>query len=228
MTQALNLANFANHLNTAGATNNSGLQNSSVNVTAGTGMSGGGAVALGSSVTLTNAGVTSIVAGTGISVSGATGGVTVTNTAQGKILQVLQVFRTSTFSTSASSYVDVTGLSITITPTFSSSQILVMAQIPLSANYYGGAQLVRNSSPIFIGTGGNVVNSTLYATASSYVDATVQGGTIIYLDSPSTTSSVTYKIQIFSNAGTAYVGAPYLRASDVAVPSSIVVMEVLP
>jgi hypothetical protein len=59
---------------------NAGLLNSSVTVTAGTGMSGGGAVALGSSVTLTNAGVTSIVAGTGISVSGATGAVTVTNT----------------------------------------------------------------------------------------------------------------------------------------------------
>jgi len=80
MTQALNLANFANNLNTAGATSNSGLQNSSVTVTAGTGMSGGGAIALGSSVTLTNAGVTSIAAGTGISLSGSTGGVTITNT----------------------------------------------------------------------------------------------------------------------------------------------------
>jgi hypothetical protein len=42
-------------------------------------MSGGGAVALGGTITLTNAGVTSIVAGTGISISGATGAVTVTN-----------------------------------------------------------------------------------------------------------------------------------------------------
>lgn len=81
MTQALNLANFANNLNTAGATSNSGLQNSSVTVTAGTGMSGGGAVALGSSVTLNNAGVTSVAAGTGISVSTSTGGVTITNIA---------------------------------------------------------------------------------------------------------------------------------------------------
>jgi len=85
MTQALNLANFANNLNTAGATSNSGLQNSSVTVTAGTGMSGGGAVALGSSVTLTNAGVTSVTAGTGISVSASTGGVTITNTASAGI-----------------------------------------------------------------------------------------------------------------------------------------------
>jgi hypothetical protein len=55
---------------------NGGLLNSSVTVTAGTGMSGGGSVALGSSVTLTNAGVTSAVAGTGVTVSGATGAVT--------------------------------------------------------------------------------------------------------------------------------------------------------
>jgi hypothetical protein len=85
MTQAFNLSQFANTLNSSGQTSNSGLQNSSVTVTAGTGMSGGGAVALGSSVTLTNAGVTSIVAGTGISVSGATGAVTVTSTVTGGV-----------------------------------------------------------------------------------------------------------------------------------------------
>jgi len=80
MTQAFNLSQFANKLNSSGQTDNTGLQNSSVTVTAGTGMSGGGAVALGSSVTLTNAGVTSVTAGTGISVSASTGGVTITNT----------------------------------------------------------------------------------------------------------------------------------------------------
>ena len=56
---------------------NSGLTNSSLTVSAGTGMSGGGAVSLGGSVTLTNAGVTSNVAGTGVSVSSGTGAVTI-------------------------------------------------------------------------------------------------------------------------------------------------------
>jgi len=74
---------------------NSALTNSSVTVTAGTGMSGGGAVALGSSITLTNAGVTSIVAGTGISVSGATGAVTVTNTVSGGKAADVQTFTSS-------------------------------------------------------------------------------------------------------------------------------------
>ena len=95
MTQALNLALFANKLNTSGQTDNTGLQNSSVTVTAGTGMSGGGSVALGSSVTLTNAGVTSIVAGTGISVSGATGAVTVNSTVTSGQLQS-QIFLSGT------------------------------------------------------------------------------------------------------------------------------------
>jgi len=59
---------------------NSALTNSSVTVTAGTGLSGGGLVSLGGSITLTNAGVTSLASSTGISVSSSTGGVTITNT----------------------------------------------------------------------------------------------------------------------------------------------------
>jgi hypothetical protein len=80
MTQAFNLSQFANNLNTSGATSNAGLQNSAVTVTAGTGMSGGGSVALGSSVTLTNAGVTSVSGAGTVSVSASTGSVTITGT----------------------------------------------------------------------------------------------------------------------------------------------------
>lgn len=80
MTQAYNLSQFANKLNSSGQASNSGLQNSSVTINAGTGMSGGGAVALGSSVTLNNTGVTSLTAGSGITLSGSTGGVTISNT----------------------------------------------------------------------------------------------------------------------------------------------------
>ena len=58
-------------------------------------MSGGGSVALGSSVTLNNTGVTSIVAGTNISVSGATGAVTVNSTATGLPGILGQVFTAS-------------------------------------------------------------------------------------------------------------------------------------
>jgi hypothetical protein len=76
-TQTLTGKTISGGNNTLSNIANSSLTNSSVTVTAGTGMSGGGAVALGSSVTLTNAGVTSNVAGTGVSVSAGTGAVTI-------------------------------------------------------------------------------------------------------------------------------------------------------
>ena len=89
MTQALNLANFANTLNTSGATSNAGLQNSTISgvalgsnlnsLTIGTGLSGSSYNGS-SAVTIANTGVTSVTAGTGISVSASTGGVTITNT----------------------------------------------------------------------------------------------------------------------------------------------------
>jgi len=79
LSQTLTNKTISGASNTLSNIANASLTNSSITVTAGTGMSGGGTVSLGSSTTLTNAGVTSNVAGTGISVSGATGDVTITN-----------------------------------------------------------------------------------------------------------------------------------------------------
>tara|TARA_R110002020_G_scaffold37124_5_gene112014 strand:+ start:11910 stop:13340 length:1431 start_codon:yes stop_codon:yes gene_type:complete len=59
---------------------NASLSNDSVTVTAGSGMSGGGSCDLGASVTLTNAGVTNLTGGQGISVNSSTGNVTVSQT----------------------------------------------------------------------------------------------------------------------------------------------------
>jgi len=79
-TQTLTNKTISGGSNTLTNIANGSLTNSSVTVTAGTGMSGGGAVALGSSVTLTNAGVTSLTTNTGLSSNvSATGAVTVTN-----------------------------------------------------------------------------------------------------------------------------------------------------
>jgi hypothetical protein len=65
----------------AGSIANNKLSNSSITTTAGAGITlGGSSVSLGGTLTITNAGVTSNVAGTGISVSGSTGAVTITNT----------------------------------------------------------------------------------------------------------------------------------------------------
>ena len=69
MSNQKNLAEFSNSLASSAS--------NTVTVTAGTGLSGGGSIPLGGSTTLSNAGVTSITAGSGISVSSSTGAVTV-------------------------------------------------------------------------------------------------------------------------------------------------------
>src|SRR6185437_14662559 len=71
-------SNASGDLSTA-LVQNTELQNNSVTITTSTGLSGGGAVALGGTLTLTNTGVTSAIAGTGISLSGGTGAVTISN-----------------------------------------------------------------------------------------------------------------------------------------------------
>lgn len=71
----------------------------SVTVSAGSGLSGGGTVTSSGTVTLTNAGVTSLTAGSGISVSASTGGVTITNTSSGGMTEI-----TSAFASSSTSY----------------------------------------------------------------------------------------------------------------------------
>jgi len=152
MTQALNLALFANKLNTSGQTDNTGLQNSAVTVTAGTGMSGGGSVALGSSVTLTNAGVTSVTAGTGISVSASTGGVTITNTssASGTVTSV------ATGNGLSGGTITGSGTLVVACPTFNSvgSYCFVINGGVGSPNFVAGSNYAAGGSNTQITSGG--------------------------------------------------------------------------
>jgi hypothetical protein len=128
----------------------------------------------------------------------------------GKVLQVLSATKTDPFSTTSTSYVDVTGLSVTITPSSTSSKILIMGH----ANGNGTAnisqvylQLVRDSTPVGGGTTSGSRPSCI--TRFYYNDANVTAtGSWTYLDSPSTTSAVTYKIQAKTQgSGTVYLGS---------------------
>ena len=69
----------------------SALTSNSITVTAGTGLSGGGTVALGGTTTLSNAGVTSVIAGTGVTVNSSTGSVTINATGTGGTVTNLSV-----------------------------------------------------------------------------------------------------------------------------------------
>ena len=134
----------------------------------------------------------------------------------GSVIQVVSVSKTDVFSTSSTSYVDVTGLSATITPSSATSKILcIVAATAGSGNHSGGvsaaARLVRDSTPIQVG------NTTAGYTSTS--SASLYGGSndgnnseaiaISVLDTPATTSPVTYKIQIIrlESSGTVRVNA---------------------
>tara|TARA_Y100000748_G_scaffold205041_1_gene171635 strand:+ start:1943 stop:2521 length:579 start_codon:yes stop_codon:yes gene_type:complete len=148
---------------------------------------GGGTVSLkGPSSTTGNAAIELTVPGTGSATVDTLG-------RAGNILQVKQVIKTDSFSTSSESSVDVTGLSIAITPTSSSSKILVIF------SGYGSVNAANFGLRVFLMRG---ISGTFTEIARNYnQEPTIQsqtGSNLInqVLDSPSTTNEVTYKLQI--------------------------------
>jgi hypothetical protein len=72
----------------------------------------------------------------------------------GHVVQVVSVAKTDTFSVSNSTFADVTGLSVTITPKASTNKILVLTHLHLDAlvgGYTHPWRLMRDSTPIAVG-----------------------------------------------------------------------------
>ena len=122
----------------------------------------------------------------------------------GKIGQVLQAVKTDTQNTTDdNTFTDISGLSQAITPSATTSKILVLFTVNITADTqdHVGIRLVRGSTDIFIGTNANAgqnVSAGYRAgtTEENYHPANLCGQ---FLDSPSTTSATTYKIQAASN-----------------------------
>jgi hypothetical protein len=125
----------------------------------------------------------------------------------GKVLQVVSVTKSDTFSTSSSTFTDITGLSASITPSATTSKILVIYNMSgaASQNAIAWTRLMRDSTAINIGdTAGSRNRSTsdAFSSSSVYSGTTVAGS---FLDSPATTSSTTYKLQTATASGAMYV-----------------------
>jgi hypothetical protein len=125
----------------------------------------------------------------------------------GKVLQVVSTTKTDTFATNPSSaWIDLTGMSVSITPSSASNKILI--QISISGSGVTGTntahfRLVRGSTVIYAGnTSGN--RSSGFASCIDSDPNSTEHVSGNFLDSPSTTSSTTYKIQTWSN-NTVYV-----------------------
>ena len=116
----------------------------------------------------------------------------------GGIIQVKSVIKTDTFTTDSTSYTDVTGLSVSITPTRSDSKILIMMHVQMGhTNYVSGfLRLVRDSTAIAVGTGVGSRNACTVCMSDDPTDDELNSLSMTFLDSPSTTSSTTYKVQM--------------------------------
>jgi hypothetical protein len=141
----------------------------------------------------------------------------------GKVLQVVQGTLTALITSSSTTLAD-TGLTVNITPSLSSSKILVF----VNANDCGKASgnsntalklsLLRSSSVIYnMGT-----TLGFNGSSSSNFIGSVDG---VKLDSPATTSSLTYKVQFASTvSGQSVFVNNYFAVDDTV--SSITVMEI--
>jgi hypothetical protein len=123
------------------------------------------------------------------------------------VIQVKSTTKTDAFTTTSATFVDVTGVSQAITPTSASNKILVRVSGVVGQSgteYTGRINLLRDSTNIAQSTGSGSTNQTLVGYAGA-------GGAglpfcIEFLDSPATTSAVTYKIQLAATANTVTIG----------------------
>jgi hypothetical protein len=150
----------------------------------------------------------------------------------GSVLQVKQTVLTTSSAAAIDGWYDITGLSVSITPTSSSSKILIRVNVFACVSNQGwttGIRIMRGSTVIGIGTSGN--NTRNNAAAWVYMSGTNGGDAahmpVEYLDSPSTTNATTYKVQYMGgNTGvTTYINR--LPANDaVCSISTITVTEI--
>ena len=155
----------------------------------------------------------------------AAGAVTAPKRGAGAILQVVQTFKNDSFSTSSTSYVDITGFSVTITPSSTSNKILLLSFAGISTDGGSSVQymnLLRGSTAIAQPSSSTGFSST--ATNYPYTTGNMVPWSYSFLDSPNTTSATTYKWQIKGYTATQYINQR--STSDMPRTSTMIAMEV--
>lgn len=129
------------------------------------------------------------------------GAITSANLPAGSVLQVVSTTKTDTTSTSSSTLSDIPGMSVSITPSSSSSKIFVLASIVVgTGNAHASVALNRDGTDIGIGdASGSRAQLTTSTTSAVSPNNQPSFMGLTYLDSPATTSSTTYKLRWRSN-----------------------------
>jgi hypothetical protein len=162
-----------------------------------------------------------------------------TNFPAGTILQTSQAIFTGTQTIVASgfgAFADVTSLSVTITPSSSSNKILLIAQVTasLTVDRVCYAKFTGGNTATFIGdANGSRTRVATFSQSGSAANSQITCPiNMTYLDSPATTSAITYKVQIAPNFSSGNIGINYAIIGDSnnayipAAASSLIVMEV--
>jgi len=118
----------------------------------------------------------------------------------GCILQTVQTVKTDSFETSSTSNVDITGLTVTITPKYATSKVLIMFNVHMNGNDAGtGLRLLRGSTNLSMGDASSsrarMMAMGMYATTTDSNSYSGGNVSMTFLDSPATTSATTYKLQ---------------------------------
>ena len=136
-------------------------------------------------------------------------GTIATTATAGKILQVKQAVKSDRQTIQSQTLVDITGMSVSITPSSTSSKILVDYSLVVFANaQYYTMRLLRNSdSTIFIGDTNPNATSQSRGAFGTYQASYVNAMTVAqkFLDSPNTTSATTYKLQAHCPYSSSYI-----------------------
>jgi hypothetical protein len=126
------------------------------------------------------------------------------NMPAGSVLQAVQVFKTDTSTMSVSSFTDIPGMEVQITPISTSSRILVMTSVQATA-YQQVVQLriTRNGTAVGIANAAGSRVQTLIGGYYNSLDQNHQNNPFAsyFLDSPASTSALTYRIQLKTQDG---------------------------
>jgi hypothetical protein len=147
---------------------------------------------------------------------------------------VVSTFFTTSASSTSRTFADVSGFSASITPISTSSKILVIGQLTgvpniSSFGYELAVRVTRNGTSV----GSNTVNST-YGALSSRNSASGEGSdttNFCYLDSPSSSSALTYQVQFICGEGLTYYinqsyNQAYVNSYQATGASSIILLEI--
>ena len=163
--------------------------------------------------------------------------------AGGGVVQTKSTEKADTFTTTSTTFTDLTGLNVDITPTSSSNKILILVNITFggNTNLYAFGRLVRTISgggetPIGVGNAsGNRTRASMPFHNLDLGNAVyhIKESSFMFLDSPNTTTSTNYKIQCFthSSGSSLFINRPQNddNASYIGrISSNITAMEVTP